>query len=163
MHSVINLKSLNLFCNTSVSFIEKMLRLKLSYVLCLILIFYVTVDKCSFSPGKENFRAAPTSAQSLSCSIRRDLSSDLQVWSSWESNEEPEPQLTLQEEVFTFSSQPHSPKRGQGHGDQEKMEIGDDQVQNKSRRRHEAQPEDDFIGSESDEVSFLLEGDTSTM
>ncbi|XP_026202862.1 uncharacterized protein C3orf67 homolog isoform X3 [Anabas testudineus] len=108
-------------------------------------------DKCSFSPGKENFRAAPTSAQSLSCSIRRDLSSDLQVWSSWESNEEPEPQLTLQEEVFTFSSQPHSPKRGQGHGDQEKMEIGDDQVQNKSRRRHEAQPEDDFIGSESDE------------
>lgn len=121
------------------------------------------LDECGFSPAKENSRAALTPAESLSCSIRRGLSSDLQVWSSWESNEGPEPQLTLQEVVFTFSSQPHSPKRGQGHGDQQKMEMGDDQVQNKSRRRHEAKPEDDFVGSESDEVSFLSGVDTSTM
>ncbi|XP_029990857.1 protein CFAP20DC [Sphaeramia orbicularis] len=78
-------------------------------------------------------------------------SSDLQVWSSWESNEGAEPQLSLEEEVFTFSSQPHSPKRGQGQGDQEKTETGDHRVQNKSGRRCDAQPEDDFIGSESDE------------
>uniref|UniRef100_A0A673AEK2 Uncharacterized protein n=1 Tax=Sphaeramia orbicularis TaxID=375764 RepID=A0A673AEK2_9TELE len=81
-------------------------------------------------------------------------SSDLQVWSSWESNEGAEPQLSLEEEVFTFSSQPHSPKRGQGQGDQEKTETGDHRVQNKSGRRCDAQPEDDFIGSESDEVCF---------
>ncbi|XP_056221170.1 uncharacterized protein C3orf67 homolog isoform X2 [Seriola aureovittata] len=101
--------------------------------------------------AEESSRAALNSAECLSCSICPGLSSDLQVWSSWESNEGSEPQLTLQEEVFIFSSQPHSPKRGQGQGDQEKMEMGDDQVQSKSRRRYEAQPEDDFIGSESDE------------
>ncbi|XP_029006093.1 uncharacterized protein C3orf67 homolog isoform X2 [Betta splendens] len=112
---------------------------------------HLTAEEHGFSAAKENSMAALTPAQSVSCSIRRGLPSDLQVWSSWESNEGLEPQLTLQEEVFTFSSQPHSPKRGQGHGDQQKMEIGDDQVQNKSRRRHEAKPEDDFIGSESDE------------
>ncbi|KAL7407033.1 hypothetical protein ABVT39_001855 [Epinephelus coioides] len=95
--------------------------------------------------------AAPIPAESPACSICPGLSSDLEVWSSWESNEGSEPQLTLQEEVFTFSSQPHSPKRGQGQGDQEKMEMGDDQVQSKSGGRYEAQPEDDFIGSESDE------------
>ncbi|XP_067359790.1 uncharacterized protein C3orf67 homolog isoform X3 [Channa argus] len=108
-------------------------------------------DMCSFSPLRETSRAAPTPAESLSCSIQQGLSSDLRVWSSWECNEGPEPQLTLQEEVFTFSSHPHSPKRGQDHGDQEKLEMVDDQVQSRSRRRHEAQPEDDFIGSESDE------------
>ncbi|XP_040890484.1 uncharacterized protein C3orf67 homolog isoform X2 [Toxotes jaculatrix] len=108
-------------------------------------------DEHSFSLAKESSRAAPTPAESLSSSIRPGLSSDLQVWSSWESNEGSEPQLALQEEVFIFSSQPHSPKRGQGQGDQEKMEMGDDQVQSKSGRRYEAQPEDDFIGSESDE------------
>uniref|UniRef100_A0A3B4YVV4 CFAP20 domain containing n=1 Tax=Seriola lalandi dorsalis TaxID=1841481 RepID=A0A3B4YVV4_SERLL len=101
--------------------------------------------------AEESSRAALNSAECLSCSICPGLSSDLQVWSSWESNEGSEPQLTLQEEVFIFSSQPHSPKRGQGQGDQEKMEMGDDQVQSKSRRRYEAQPEDDFIGSEIDE------------
>uniref|UniRef100_A0A665UF12 Zgc:162324 n=1 Tax=Echeneis naucrates TaxID=173247 RepID=A0A665UF12_ECHNA len=58
----------------------------------------------------------------------------------------------LQEGVFIFSSQPHSPKRGQGQGDQEKIEIGADWVQSRSERRHEVQPEDDFLGSESDEV-----------
>ncbi|XP_044030317.1 uncharacterized protein C3orf67 homolog isoform X2 [Siniperca chuatsi] len=111
----------------------------------------LTADECSCSPAKESSGAAPTPAESLSCTIWPGLSCDLQVWSSWESNEGSEPQLTLQEEVFTFSSQPHSPKRGQGQGDQEKMEMGDDQVQSKSERRYEAQPEDDFIGSESDE------------
>ncbi|XP_070759257.1 protein CFAP20DC [Enoplosus armatus] len=112
---------------------------------------HLTADECICSPAEESSGAAPTPAESLSCSIRPGLSCDLQVWSSWESNEGSEPQLTLQEEVFTFSSQPHSPKRGQGQGDQEKMEMGDDQVQSKSGRRYEAQPEDDFIGSESDE------------
>ncbi|XP_040890483.1 uncharacterized protein C3orf67 homolog isoform X1 [Toxotes jaculatrix] len=112
---------------------------------------HLTADEHSFSLAKESSRAAPTPAESLSSSIRPGLSSDLQVWSSWESNEGSEPQLALQEEVFIFSSQPHSPKRGQGQGDQEKMEMGDDQVQSKSGRRYEAQPEDDFIGSESDE------------
>ncbi|KAM9408190.1 protein CFAP20DC [Pholidichthys leucotaenia] len=81
--------------------------------------------------------------------IQPGLSSDIQVWSSWESNEGSEPQLTLQEEVFTYSSQPHSPKRGQGQGEQEKLEMQDDQTE--SKRRSDAQPEDDFIGSESDE------------
>ncbi|XP_040014582.1 uncharacterized protein C3orf67 homolog isoform X1 [Xiphias gladius] len=109
---------------------------------------HLTADECCFSPGKESSRAAPTPAESLSCSIRPGLSSDLQVW---EGNEGSEPRLTLEEEVFIFSSQPHSPKRGQGQGDQEKMEMGDDQVHSKSGRRYEAQPEDDFIGSESDE------------
>nr|XP_020453597.1 uncharacterized protein C3orf67 homolog [Monopterus albus] len=112
---------------------------------------HLTADDHSFSPAKKSSSAAPTSAESFSCSIRPGLSSDLQVWSSWESNEGSEPQLTLREEVFTFSSQPHSPKRGQGQGDQEKMEMGDNQVQSKSGRRYEAQLEDDFIGSESDE------------
>ncbi|XP_042262080.1 uncharacterized protein C3orf67 homolog isoform X1 [Thunnus maccoyii] len=112
------------------------------------------------TPGRQESRQQPLTltgktehltAETLSCSIWAGLSSDLQVWSSWESNEGSEPQFTLPEEVFTFSSQPHSPKRGQGQGDQEKMEMGDDQFQSKSGRRYEAQPEDDFIGSESDE------------
>ncbi|XP_034442229.1 uncharacterized protein C3orf67 homolog isoform X1 [Hippoglossus hippoglossus] len=109
--------------------------------------------ECEFnvSPAKESFRSAPTPAEPVSGWTRPDLSSDLQVGSSRESNEGSEPQLTLQEEVFIFSSQPHSPKRGQGQGDQEKVEVGDDQEQSQSGRRHEAQPEDDFIGSESDE------------
>lgn len=34
--------------------------------------------------------------------------------------------------------------------------MGDDQIQGKSGRRHEAQPEDDFIGSENDEVCLSL-------
>ncbi|XP_023136099.2 uncharacterized protein C3orf67 homolog isoform X2 [Amphiprion ocellaris] len=110
-----------------------------------------TADKRSCSPAKESSTVTPTPAEFQLCSIRPGLSSDLQVWSSWESNEGSEPQLTLQEEVFTFSSHPHSPKRGQGQGDHDKMEVGDDLVQNKSGRRYDAKPEDDFIGSESDE------------
>lgn len=105
---------------------------------------------------KESSGASPTTADPLSCSNWPGLSCDLQVCSSWENNEGSEPQLTLQEEVFSFLSQPHSPKHGQGQGDQEKMAMGDDQIQSKSGRRHEAQPEDDFIGSESDEVCLLL-------
>ncbi|KAK2862033.1 hypothetical protein Q5P01_001566 [Channa striata] len=108
-------------------------------------------DVCSFSCQRETSRAASTPAETLSYSSGHGSSSDQRVCSSWECNEGPEPQLTLQEEVFTFSSQPHSPKRVQGQGDQEKVEVVDDQVQSRSRRRHEAQPEDDFVGSESDE------------
>ncbi|XP_033995219.1 uncharacterized protein C3orf67 homolog [Trematomus bernacchii] len=103
-------------------------------------------EECSL---RESSGSAPSPAEPLRGSIGPGLSRDLQVGSSWESNDGSEPQLTLQEEVFTFSSQPHSPKRGQGQGEQEKMEMGDDPVQ--SGRRYEAQPQDDFIGSESDE------------
>ncbi|KAF3856242.1 hypothetical protein F7725_016965, partial [Dissostichus mawsoni] len=98
---------------------------------------------------RESSASSPSPAEPLRGSIGPGLARDLQIGSSWESNDRSEPQLTLQEEVFTFSSQPHSPKRGQGQGEQEKMEMGDDPVQ--SGRRYEAQPEDDFIGSESDE------------
>lgn len=115
-------------------------------------IFYFILGERSCSPAKESPGAIATAAESQ---LRPGLSSDLRVWNSWESNEESEPQLTLQEEVFTFSSPPHSPKRGQSQGDQEKMEMGDDQVQSNRRGRHHAQPEDDFIGSESDEVCLL--------
>lgn len=97
--------------------------------------------------------AAPTPVESQ---LRSGLSFDLEVWNSWESNEGPEPQLTLQEKVFTFSSQPHSPKRGQSQGDQEKMGLGDGQVQSTAGGRQDAQPEDDFIGSENDEVCVFL-------
>ncbi|XP_010780762.1 protein CFAP20DC isoform X3 [Notothenia coriiceps] len=103
-------------------------------------------EECSL---RESSGSAPSPAEPLRGSIGPGLSRDLQVGSSWESNDGSEPQLTLKEEVFTFSSQPHSPKRGQGQGEQEKTEMGDDPVQ--SGRRYEAQPEDDFIGSESDE------------
>ncbi|KAL3058731.1 hypothetical protein OYC64_010807 [Pagothenia borchgrevinki] len=106
----------------------------------------LTAEECSL---RESSGSAPSPAEPLRGSIGPGLSRDLQVGSSWESNDGSEPQLTLQEEVFTFSSQPHSPKRGQGQGEQEKMEMGDDPVQ--SGRRYEAQPQDDFIGSESDE------------
>ncbi|XP_034550105.1 uncharacterized protein C3orf67 homolog isoform X2 [Notolabrus celidotus] len=110
----------------------------------------LTADECSYSPDKESSEAATTPAESVSCSVCPALSADLQVCSSWESNEGSEPELILQE-VFTFLSQPHSPKRGQGPGDQEKVEMEDEQVESGSRRRYEAQPEHDFIGSESDE------------
>ncbi|XP_068567805.1 protein CFAP20DC [Cebidichthys violaceus] len=112
---------------------------------------HLTADVYSCTPAKESSGAAPTPAESPSCSIRPRFSSDLQDRSSWESNEGTEPQLTLQGEVFTFASQPHSPKRGQSQGDREKMEMGDDRVQDKTGRRYEARLEDDFIGSESDE------------
>ncbi|KAL6112038.1 cfap20dc [Pungitius sinensis] len=110
-----------------------------------------TADLYSCTLARESSGAAPTPAECLSCSIRPGSSGDLQDGSSWDSNEGPEPRLTLQGEVFTFSSQPHSPRRGHGQGEQQKMEIGDDQVQSRNGRRYEAQLEDDFIGSESDE------------
>ncbi|XP_037643270.1 uncharacterized protein C3orf67 homolog isoform X1 [Sebastes umbrosus] len=122
----------------------------------------LTADERVCTPAKESSRAAPTPAEPLPGSICPGSSGDLRVRSSWESNEGCEPQLTLQEEVFTFSSQPHSPKRGQGQGDQEKMEMGDDQVQSKNAKRYEAQPEDDFIGSESDEDKSYSTFNTAT-
>ncbi|KAM8915769.1 protein CFAP20DC isoform 2-T2 [Spinachia spinachia] len=108
-----------------------------------------TADLYSCTPARQSSRAAPRPAEPL----RSGFSSDLQDGSSWESNEGPEPRLSLQGEVFTFSSQPHSPRRGHGQGEQEKMEVADDQVQNGNGRRHEAQLDDDFIGSESDEFA----------
>ena len=78
------------------------------------------------------------------------LSGDLQVRSSWENNEASEPQLAVQEEAFSFSSQLRS-----AQGDQEEVEKGKDQIQSKRGRRHEPQPEDDFVCSENDEVCPL--------
>ncbi|XP_056294471.1 uncharacterized protein C3orf67 homolog isoform X2 [Pseudoliparis swirei] len=112
---------------------------------------HLTADVYSLTRAKESSEAAPTAAEPLSCSICPAFSSDLQVLSSWESNEGPEPQLTLQGEVFTFKPQPHSPKPGQVQGNQEMTGMGDDQLRNQNVRRYEAQLEDDFIGSESDE------------
>lgn len=107
----------------------------------------------SYSPAKVTKEAASTPEESQ---LRPGLSPDPEVWNSWESNEGSEPQLTLQEEVFTFSSLPHSPRRGQNQGDQEKMELGDSQVQRTGGGRQHATLEDDFIGSESDEVCVFL-------
>ncbi|MED6281920.1 hypothetical protein CHARACLAT_026742, partial [Characodon lateralis] len=113
----------------------------------------LVVVEQSCSPAKDKMEATPTPVESQ---LRSGLSSDLEVWNSWENNEGSEPQLTLEEEVFTFLSQPHSPKRGQSQGDQEKMELGDGQAQSTGGGRRHAQPEDDFIGSESDEVCLFF-------
>ncbi|MEQ2314703.1 hypothetical protein AMECASPLE_014884, partial [Ameca splendens] len=113
----------------------------------------LVVVEQSCSPAKDKMEAASTPVESQ---LRSGLSSDLEVWNSWENNEGSEPQLTLEEEVFTFLSQPHSPKRGQSQGDQEKMELGDGQAQSTGGGRRHAQPEDDFIGSESDEVCLFF-------
>ncbi|XP_074534619.1 protein CFAP20DC isoform X2 [Halichoeres trimaculatus] len=107
-------------------------------------------DECSCSPDRESSESASTPAKSASCLHHPALSADLRVCSSCESNEGSEPEFTLQE-VFTFLSQPHSPKRGQGQGNQEKVGTDDGQGQSGSRGRYGAKPEDDFIGSESDE------------
>uniref|UniRef100_A0A3B3Y917 Uncharacterized protein n=1 Tax=Poecilia mexicana TaxID=48701 RepID=A0A3B3Y917_9TELE len=104
-------------------------------------------------PPKQRVFATPTPVETQ---LRSGLSFDPEVWNSRESNEGSEPQLTLQKEVFTFSSQPHSPKRGQSQVDQEKMDLGDGQAQSTGGGRRQAQPEDDFIGSESDEVRLFL-------
>ncbi|XP_028303181.1 protein CFAP20DC isoform X2 [Gouania willdenowi] len=106
-----------------------------------------------YRAAKESSGVTSTPAESQCRSIRPGLSSDLEVRSSLESNEETEPQLSMQEDMFTFSSYPQSPKRGQSQGEQEKMETGDDHAHKESLRRTEAQLEDDFIGSESDEDS----------
>ncbi|XP_071383091.1 protein CFAP20DC [Centroberyx affinis] len=109
-------------------------------------------ESLCYSPAEESASATLTAAESLSCWSWPGCSSDLQVRSSLgESNGGSEPQLILGEEVFTFSSLPHSARRGQGHGDQEKVETRDNQVQRKRGRHNGAQPEDDFIGSESEE------------
>ena len=113
------------------------------------------LDETKCTPAKQSPGVASTPAESCLRLIRPDLSPDLRVWNSWGSNEGSEPQLTLQEGVFTFSSQPHSPKRGQGRGDMGKMETADDQLHSRNGRRYHPQPEDDFIGSESDEVCLL--------
>ncbi|KAM3877720.1 protein CFAP20DC [Diretmus argenteus] len=115
------------------------------------------IDELSCSPAKESAIAAMKPVESLSCRHRPSHSSDLQVRSSLEESDEgPEPQLIVGEEVFMFSSVPHSAKRGQGHGDHETMtdkdkKTSDNQVQRNRGRCDGAQPEDDFIGSESDE------------
>ncbi|KAM3621826.1 uncharacterized protein V6R79_016501 [Siganus canaliculatus] len=111
----------------------------------------LTAGERSYSLVKESPGAFPTTADSVSYLIMPGSPDDLQVCSSRENNEGSEPQLTLQGEVFTFLSQPHSPRRAQGQGNQGKMEMGNDLNQGKGGRRHEAGPEDDFIGSESDE------------
>ncbi|CAG5980421.1 unnamed protein product, partial [Menidia menidia] len=108
-------------------------------------------NKTKCTPAKQSPGVAPTPAKSHLCLIRPDLSSDLRVRNSWEGNKRFEPQLTLQEEAFTFSSKPHSPKRGRGQDDQEMMETRHDLQQSRNGRRHHPQPKDDFIGSESDE------------
>ncbi|XP_075316118.1 protein CFAP20DC [Odontesthes bonariensis] len=118
---------------------------------------HLPADETKCTPAKQSPGVASTPAESCFCLIPPDLSPDLRVWNSWGSNEGSEPQLTLQEGVFTFSSHPHSPKRGQGQGDQGKKETGDEQLQSRNGRRHHPQPEDDFIGSESDEdKSYIM-------
>ncbi|XP_019751269.1 protein CFAP20DC isoform X1 [Hippocampus comes] len=103
------------------------------------------------SAGTSSISPPPTPAEPLPGSTQPASSPDPQVRSCWESNDdEPELRLTLQEEVFTFASPPHSPKGGQGRGER-KTEMRGDQVQSPNGTRGEAQPEDDFIGSESDE------------
>uniref|UniRef100_A0A096MB79 CFAP20 domain containing n=1 Tax=Poecilia formosa TaxID=48698 RepID=A0A096MB79_POEFO len=101
-----------------------------------------------------NYSSKTATPTPVETQLRSGLSFDPEVWNSRESNEGSEPQLTLQKEVFTFSSQPHSPKRGQSQVDQEKMDLGDGQAQSTGGGRRQAQPEDDFIGSESDEEEF---------
>ncbi|XP_076124767.1 protein CFAP20DC [Alosa pseudoharengus] len=78
-----------------------------------------------------------------------------------------EPLLVLEEEeeeeVFTFSSRPHSARRGQGLSNSvqdmtfDPTALGEDD----GGMRKEARPEDDFIGSESEEddayAKFLLQ------
>lgn len=124
---------------------------------CFCFVFYSFFsDESGCSAVKQSSGAPPPTAESSLCLNWPGLSCDLQVCSSRENNDGSEPQLTLREGVFSFSSQPHSPKHGQGQGDQEKTEMGDDQIRSKSGRRHEAQPEDDFIGSENDEVCLSL-------
>uniref|UniRef100_A0A3B3VMF2 Uncharacterized protein n=1 Tax=Poecilia latipinna TaxID=48699 RepID=A0A3B3VMF2_9TELE len=119
---------------------------------------HISVLYCVFIWLRINYlvispRSTPTPVETQ---LRSGLSFDPEVWNSRESNEGSEPQLTLQKEVFTFSSQPHSPKRGQSQVDQEKMDLGDGQAQSTGGGRRQAQPEDDFIGSESDEVRLFL-------
>lgn len=111
-------------------------------------------EEGSCSAVKESSAASPSTAESSMRSIWSGSSCDLQVCSSGENNEGAEPRLIRREEVFSFLSQPRSPTRGKGQGDQERMAMGND-VESQSGGRHEARPEDDFIGSESDEVCLF--------
>lgn len=108
----------------------------------------------SCSAVKESSAASPSTADSSMRSIWSGSSRDPQVCGSGENNEGAEPRLIRREEVFSFLSQPHSPTRGKGQGDQQRTAMGND-VQSKSGGRREARPEDDFIGSESDEVCLF--------
>lgn len=146
----------SLFCNICFKW-------RIYSLLILFFNLFTILDVYSLTRAKESSEAAPTAAEPLSCSICPAFSSDLQVLSSWESNEGPEPQLTLQGEVFTFKPQPHSPKPGQVQGNQEMTGMGDDQLRNQNVRRYEAQLEDDFIGSESDEVRVPSGRGTGTL
>lgn len=107
-------------------------------------------DACSNSRDNESSGVTTKPAESELFSILPDSSSDPQLWNNSESYEGYEPQLTLQEEDFIFSSQPRSSKWGQGQVDQEKMNTADDLLQ--TERQFHTHLEDDFIGSESDEV-----------
>ncbi|KAM8868567.1 protein CFAP20DC isoform 1-T1 [Synchiropus picturatus] len=91
----------------------------------------------------------PAAVECLSGWNQRDRSSGLWVQHSLDSIDEPE--FTPQDEAFAFKSQPHSPKRRQGRGDQEKTEGADEYVSDCSGKRFEASPEDDFVSSETDE------------
>uniref|UniRef100_A0A3B4AXG4 OCRE domain-containing protein n=1 Tax=Periophthalmus magnuspinnatus TaxID=409849 RepID=A0A3B4AXG4_9GOBI len=77
---------------------------------------------------------------------------DLRVCSSWDSNEESDPHISTQQSVFTFCFPPHTstqrPGRAQPGHPQKSME----EWEGPHGRRGGAQLEDDFIGSESDEV-----------
>ncbi|KAM9813293.1 LOW QUALITY PROTEIN: protein CFAP20DC [Neosynchiropus ocellatus] len=102
----------------------------------------------TINPSHCSFVAFPP-AEHLSGWNRRGPSSDPWVRSGWDSIDEPE--FTLQDEAFAFKSQPHSPKRRQGRGDQEQTEGADECASDYSGRRFEASPEDDFVSSEADE------------
>ncbi|XP_075893208.1 protein CFAP20DC isoform X2 [Nelusetta ayraudi] len=113
-----------------------------------------TPDEGSCSAVKESSAASPSTAESSTRSIWPGSSRDPQVRSGGENNEGAEPRLVRREVVFSFLSQPHSPTRGKGQGDQERTTMGNE-VWSESGGRHEARPEDDFIGSESDEDKGL--------
>ncbi|XP_034023464.1 uncharacterized protein C3orf67 homolog [Thalassophryne amazonica] len=81
-----------------------------------------------------------------------DFCSDLQVRSSRENNES-QPQLTLQEMLFTFPFHLRSPRQEQTISDQKKMAMTDGQVQSEIDSCCEAQLDGILIGSESDEVN----------
>ncbi|XP_077387162.1 protein CFAP20DC isoform X2 [Festucalex cinctus] len=115
------------------------------------------------SAGTSSISPPPTPAEPLPGSTRPASSADPQVRSCWESNdEEPELRPAPQEEVFTLASPPHSPKGGQGRGEP-KMEMRGDRVQSPNGTRSEAQPEDDFIGRESDEEKSYIALPHSTL
>lgn len=120
-------------------------------------------DEYSCRTASKSSGAPPTTTVSvphLDCQV---FPCDLQLCSTSDDNEECEPQLKVQEEVFSLLSYPLLPKEEGGQIDQEDTEVENDQLKSNSGRRHEAQPEDDFIGSDSDEVCFFYEGDLTML